>query len=58
MLGWRYDDIFKNEATFDVSMRFLWECPWERLKTLRDLVPNIPFSMLLRGANAVGYLLY
>jgi pyruvate carboxylase len=42
-------------ATFDVSMRFLHECPWERLATLRKLVPNIPFQMLLRGANAVGY---
>lgn len=45
-------------ATFDVSMRFLIECPWERLKTLRSLVPNIPFQMLLRGANAVGYTSY
>uniref|UniRef100_A0A7E4VII3 Pyruvate carboxylase n=2 Tax=Panagrellus redivivus TaxID=6233 RepID=A0A7E4VII3_PANRE len=42
-------------ATFDVAMRFLHECPWERLETLRALVPNIPFQMLLRGANAVGY---
>ncbi|KAK0411400.1 hypothetical protein QR680_005636 [Steinernema hermaphroditum] len=45
-------------ATFDVSMRFLHECPWERLETLRSLVPNIPFQMLLRGANAVGYSSY
>lgn len=45
-------------ATFDVSMRFLSECPWDRLKTLRALVPNIPFQMLLRGANAVGYTSY
>lgn len=36
-------------------MRFLHECPWERLETLRKLIPNIPFQMLLRGANAVGY---
>ncbi|CAH8826338.1 unnamed protein product [Trichobilharzia szidati] len=42
-------------ATFDVSMRFLHECPWERLEQLRSAVPNIPFQMLLRGANAVGY---
>lgn len=42
-------------ATFDVSMRFLHECPWERLELLRDLIPNIPFQCLLRGANAVGY---
>ncbi|CAL8102733.1 unnamed protein product [Calicophoron daubneyi] len=45
-------------ATFDVSMRFLHECPWERLETLRSLIPNIPFQMLLRGANAVGYTNY
>ncbi|KAJ3260755.1 pyruvate carboxylase [Boothiomyces macroporosus] len=58
--------VFKNMfalecwggATFDVSLRFLTECPWERLKTLRKLVPNIPFQMLLRGANAVGYTSY
>lgn len=30
-------------ATFDVSMRFLKEDPWKRLRTLRKLVPNIPF---------------
>ncbi|XP_071794200.1 pyruvate carboxylase, mitochondrial-like [Asterias amurensis] len=45
-------------ATFDVAMRFLHECPWERLETLRKLIPNIPFQMLLRGANAVGYTSY
>ncbi|KAJ1959692.1 pyruvate carboxylase, partial [Dispira parvispora] len=45
-------------ATFDVSMRFLYEDPWERLDRLRELVPNIPFQMLLRGANAVGYTSY
>ncbi|HET6585441.1 MAG TPA: pyruvate carboxylase, partial [Nannocystaceae bacterium] len=45
-------------ATFDVALRFLRECPWERLERLRELVPNIPFQMLLRGANAVGYTNY
>lgn len=45
-------------ATFDVALRFLRECPWERLERLRALVPNIPFQMLLRGANAVGYTNY
>ena len=45
-------------ATFDVAMRFLHEDPWERLETLRTLIPNIPFQMLLRGANAVGYTAY
>ena len=45
-------------ATFDVSMRFLHECPWERLKELRKVVPNILFQMLFRGSNAVGYKAY
>ena len=42
-------------ATFDVAMRFLYEDPWERLRAMRKLVPNIPFQALIRGANAVGY---
>ncbi|CAF1015861.1 unnamed protein product [Rotaria sordida] len=42
-------------ATFDVALRFLHECPWDRLSELREIIPNIPFQMLLRGANAVGY---
>ncbi len=45
-------------ATFDVSMRFLLEDPWKRLRRLRELVPNICLQMLLRGANAVGYTAY
>jgi len=45
-------------ATFDVAMRFLKEDPWERLAMLRERVPNIPFQMLLRSANAVGYANY
>ncbi|KAG8874072.1 pyruvate carboxylase [Tulasnella sp. 331] len=45
-------------ATFDVAMRFLYEDPWERLRALRKLVPNIPFQALVRGANAVGYTSY
>ena len=42
-------------ATFDVALRFLHECPWDRLDQLRALCPNVPFQMLLRGASAVGY---
>ena len=42
-------------ATFDTAMRFLNECPWERLRQLREKVPNILFQMLFRGSNAVGY---
>ena len=45
-------------ATFDVALRFLKEDPWERLAQLRAAVPNIPFQMLLRSANAVGYTNY
>ncbi len=45
-------------ATFDVSMRFLHEDPWDRVGELRQLIPNILFQMLLRGANAVGYTNY
>lgn len=42
-------------ATYDTSYRFLHESPWERLDVLREKIPNIPFQMLFRGANAVGY---
>ena len=45
-------------ATFDVSMRFLRECPWERLQGLREAMPNVLLQMLLRSANAVGYTNY
>ena len=45
-------------ATFDVSLRFLRECPWQRLQQLREVVPNILFQMLFRGSNAVGYKAY
>ena len=42
-------------ATFDTAMRFLKESPWDRLRELRQLIPNICFQMLFRGSNAVGY---
>jgi pyruvate carboxylase len=42
-------------ATFDTSMRFLNEDPWDRLRQLRARIPNICFQMLFRGSNAVGY---
>ena len=45
-------------ATFDVSMRFLNEDPWERLAGIRARLPNILTQMLLRGANGVGYTNY
>lgn len=56
------NDCFSLEmwggATFDVAYRFLHESPWERLDLLRKKIPNIPFQMLLRGSNAVGYTNY
>ena len=45
-------------ATFDTSMRFLKESPWQRLADLREEVPNILTQMLLRASNAVGYTNY
>ena len=45
-------------ATFDTSMRFLKESPWDRLSQMREQVPNILFQMLLRASNAVGYTNY
>jgi pyruvate carboxylase len=57
-----FSDLFSLEmwggATFDVTMRFLYEDPWERLAILRERIPNILFQMLLRGSNAVGYTNY
>ncbi len=45
-------------ATFDVAMRFLDECPWERLARLRRAMPNHLLQMLFRGSNGVGYTSY
>ena len=45
-------------ATFDVALRFLGECPWERLEKLRASIPNILLQMLLRASNGVGYTNY
>jgi oxaloacetate decarboxylase alpha subunit len=42
-------------ATFDSAMRFLKEDPWERLRVLRQRLPNTPQQMLLRGQNILGY---
>ena len=58
----RLPNLFSLEmwggATFDTSLRFLHEDPWQRLRELRAQIPNICFQMLLRGANAVGYTSY
>ncbi|MGY1992420.1 pyruvate carboxylase [Mycolicibacterium fortuitum] len=45
-------------ATYDVSLRFLKQDPWERLAALREALPNICLQMLLRGRNTVGYTPY
>ncbi|QEK11381.1 oxaloacetate decarboxylase subunit alpha [Crassaminicella thermophila] len=42
-------------ATFDASLRFLNEDPWERLRTIRKKVKNTKLQMLLRGQNILGY---
>ncbi|HIE16695.1 MAG TPA: pyruvate carboxylase subunit B [Dehalococcoidia bacterium] len=42
-------------ATFDVMTRFLNEDPWERVRTLKRLMPDTKLQMLLRGQNLVGY---
>src|SRR5438132_3932116 len=55
----RHAGLFSLEmwggATFDTAMRFLKECPWQRLADLREQIPNILFQMLLRASNALGY---
>ena len=42
-------------ATFDASLRFLKEDPWDRLRKLRDGFKNTKLQMLLRGQNLLGY---
>lgn len=42
-------------ATFDASLRFLNEDPWDRLRILRSRIKNTKLQMLLRGQNLLGY---
>ncbi|ASG08585.1 oxaloacetate decarboxylase subunit alpha [Vibrio anguillarum] len=42
-------------ATFDSCIRFLGEDPWQRLRLLKQTMPNTPLQMLLRGQNLLGY---
>ena len=42
-------------ATFDSCLRFLNEDPWERLRAIREKMPNTKLQMLLRGQNLLGY---
>ena len=42
-------------ATFDASLRFLKEDPWERLRKFREGFKNTKLQMLFRGQNILGY---
>lgn len=42
-------------ATFDASIRFLKEDPWERLRKIRDVAKKTKLQMLFRGQNILGY---
>ena len=42
-------------ATFDSCLRYLNEDPWERLRKIREAMPNTKLQMLLRGQNVLGY---
>ncbi|ASK19788.1 MULTISPECIES: sodium-extruding oxaloacetate decarboxylase subunit alpha [unclassified Halomonas] len=42
-------------ATFDSCIRYLGEDPWERIRALKEAMPNTPQAMLLRGQNLLGY---
>ena len=57
-----FPELFSMEiwggATFDVCLRFLKEDPWQRLKLLREAMPNVLTQMLIRASNAVGYKAY
>ena len=54
----RVSGLFSLEKCGEVPhltcMRFLGECPYERLRTLREKIPNILFQMLLRGSMQWG----
>jgi oxaloacetate decarboxylase alpha subunit len=45
-------------ATFDACLRFLNEDPWERLRILKEKMPDVRLQMLLRGQNLLGYKQY
>ncbi|HDZ09308.1 sodium-extruding oxaloacetate decarboxylase subunit alpha [Pseudohongiella sp.] len=42
-------------ATFDACIRYLGEDPWERIRKLKEAMPNTPQQMLFRGQNILGY---
>ena len=42
-------------ATFDSCIRYLGEDPWERIRKIKEVMPDTPQQMLLRGQNILGY---
>src|SRR6056300_1748314 len=42
-------------ATFDSCIRYLGEDPWDRIRQLKEAMPNTKQQMLLRGKNLLGY---
>ena len=42
-------------ATFDACIRYLGEDPWDRIRQLKQAMPNTPQQMLIRGQNILGY---
>jgi pyruvate carboxylase len=62
LYAYHLNNLFSIEmwggATFDVAYRFLKESPWDRLRKLKERIPNILFQMLLRASNTVGYTNY
>ncbi|MEX2334062.1 MAG: sodium-extruding oxaloacetate decarboxylase subunit alpha [Pseudohongiella sp.] len=42
-------------ATFDACIRYLGEDPWERIRKLKEAMPNTQQQMLFRGQNILGY---
>ncbi|NLB89993.1 MAG: oxaloacetate decarboxylase subunit alpha [Clostridiales bacterium] len=52
--GYRALEVWGG-ATFDASLRYLNEDPWQRLRTIRKHVKNTKLQMLLRGQNILGY---
>ena len=42
-------------ATFDTALRFLNEDPWDRLRKIKEKMPDTKLQMLLRGQNLLGY---
>ncbi len=42
-------------ATFDACIRFLGEDPWERIRKIKEVMPDTPQQMLFRAQNILGY---